>query len=451
MKKMIGSVLAAVLVLSLTGCGDNAGTTGNGSSAAEQSSAAENMQTEKPEERAGSVEIRDGNTVYVKTLADGSVEEGGLPLALKVTYELDGQIVDADGIEGRSGHLKMIFDYENLTSFETEHDGRKVNVKAPVAAALMLMLDDEIFTGVSAENAKVSSVSDRSMIMGFVLPGLAESLALDGWESTEDADIPESITVEADVADFKMDLALTIAEVLDLSDLKDEDLDELEDLSEGMKDLDEAGGELADAADELSDGAGSLRKGIGAYLDGVQKVADAVAAAAGGAKPLMENGAALVSGAEALSGGISQLGAMLSQYAPDPESSDPRDQLILGLQQAVAGFESGARELTDGAAAYTGGVNALCGGLTELADGAGALTPAGDEIRRGLKELKNGTSEFADEIREFYEDGISKLTERTGEGFDEIVLRLRAVREAAASYSYPGIDGEARFIYEVTY
>ena len=202
------------LVLSLTGCGDNARTTGNGNSAAEQSSAAENMQTEKPEERAGSVEIRDGDTVYVKTLADGSVEEGGLPLALKVTYELDGQIVDAGGIEGRSGHLKMIFDYENLTSFETEHDGRKVNVKAPVAAA---------------------------------------------------------------------------------------------------------------------------------------------------------------------------------------------------------------------------------------------LTPAGDEIRRGLKELKNGTSEFADGIREFYEDGISKLTERTGEGFDEIVLRLRAVREAAASYSYPGIDGEARFIYEVTY
>jgi len=451
MKKMIGMLLAAVLVLSLAGCGDSGASEESDSTAAVRSSAAESSQAEVPEKKTGSVEIKDGNTVYVKTLADGSAEGGDLPLALKVSYTLDGQHIDADEIEGRSGHLRMTFEYENLTSYEADHNGGKVTVKAPVAAALMLMLDDTMFTDVRAENAKISPVSGKSLVLGFVLPGMSESLALDGWENTRNADIPESIIVEADVTDFKMDLAMTIAEVLDLSDLKDEDLNDLEDLSNGMKDLDKAGKELTDAADELSEGTGSLRNAINGYLDGVSKVADAVAAAAGSADQLMESGSSLVSGAENLSSGISQLGAVLSQYTPDPESSDPRDQLILALQQTVGSLESGAKELADGTATYTGGVNALCGGLAKLADGAAALTSADDDIRGGLKELRNGTSEFADGVKKLYEDGISQLTEKTGEGFDEVVTRLRAVRDAADSYSYPGISGDVRFIYEVTY
>ena len=51
MKKMIGMLLAAVLVLSLAGCGDSGASEESDSTAAVRSSAAESSQAEVPEKK----------------------------------------------------------------------------------------------------------------------------------------------------------------------------------------------------------------------------------------------------------------------------------------------------------------------------------------------------------------------------------------------------------------
>lgn len=49
---------------------------------------------------------------------------------MKVTYELDGKKVSADDLEGKSGHLKIHYEYQNTSadSENTHHfDGNRTS------------------------------------------------------------------------------------------------------------------------------------------------------------------------------------------------------------------------------------------------------------------------------------------------------------------------------------
>ena len=175
MKKYIGIILL-IIACTLTSCGEDETT----AAAPEPVSGSEILDESKPEQ-ISSVEIRDEGTVYVKTFSDGSVSgDEPLPLELKITYELDGVDLTADEIKDKSGHLKMRFEYKNMTAYKS--------VQAPLAAVTVMMLDEEVFSNIVAQNARVSKTGDAWLCMGATFPGLKDSLGLSGWERTKDID-----------------------------------------------------------------------------------------------------------------------------------------------------------------------------------------------------------------------------------------------------------------------
>ena len=73
-----------------------------------------------------------------------------------------------------------------------------------------MILPNDNFTNVTIDNGKVISDGNRSIVVGFGMPGLKESLNLDDIKDADDLTIPESLEVEADVIDFEMSSTFTV-------------------------------------------------------------------------------------------------------------------------------------------------------------------------------------------------------------------------------------------------
>ena len=146
-----------------------------------------------------------GSDIYYQGHSD---EEA--PVAVKVTYYLDGEEISPEELAGKSGHVKIRYEYENNSK-----DG---DVYTPFVMATGMTLDMEKFANVTGTNAKVISDGSRYIVVGYGMPGLEESLDLSGLDNLDSLtdlglEFPEYFEVEADAIDFKLGMTVTVASV----------------------------------------------------------------------------------------------------------------------------------------------------------------------------------------------------------------------------------------------
>ena len=205
-----------------------------------------------------------------------------LPVTTKVTYYLDGKEIKPEDLAGKSGKVKIRFDYTNNESRTVNIDGKDVEVKVPFLAASVLMLPGDKFKNVKVSGGKVMADQDQSIVIGTAFPGLADSLKLKDYEAAKDIDLKDYVEVTADVENFELDFTATAISTCGLSDMKDGDLDDVNDMIDGVKEMTDASDELVDAMGQLSIGAGTLQDYLSQYTSGVSQVdAGAQALAAG--------------------------------------------------------------------------------------------------------------------------------------------------------------------------
>lgn len=214
------------------------------------------------------IKNKEGDEAFTQN-ADGTVEwenhgedityEGTgsaeLPVDVSVSYELDGQAIEPEDLAGKSGQLKIRFDYKNKTTQTIKVDGKEEQVSVPFAVISMMLLSDDHASDIKVKNGKVMDIDGQKLVVGYACPGLTKSLKLTTYEPTEDIDIPEYVEVTADVTDFSLDFTATIISSGLLEDMDLKDLDEVDEMSDNMKKLEEA-------TDKLSDGAGALESGL---------------------------------------------------------------------------------------------------------------------------------------------------------------------------------------------
>lgn len=214
------------------------------------------------------IKNKEGDEAFTQN-ADGTVEwenhgedityEGTgsaeLPVDVSISYELDGQAIEPEELAGRSGQLKIRFDYKNKTTQTIKVDGKEEQVSVPFAVISTMLLSDDHASDIEVENGKVMDIDGQKLVVGYACPGLTKSLKLTTYEPTEDIDIPEYVEVTADVTDFSLDFTATIISSGLLEDMDLKDLDEVDEMSDNMKKLEEA-------TDKLSDGAGALESGL---------------------------------------------------------------------------------------------------------------------------------------------------------------------------------------------
>lgn len=235
-----------------------------------------------------------------------------LPVTVQISYFLDDKEVSPKELAGKSGSLKIRFDYENHTKEETNVNGKKVELPVPFAAISALLLSEDNATNIEVKNGKVISLDGQNLIIGYACPGLAKNLNLSDSELTKDIELPEYVEVTADVTDFELDFTATVFSSGLLSDLDEENLDDLDETSDNMDKIQEASGKLKDGSGKLLDGMKTYDEYMKQYLSGVDSLKEGVDVLKSGMQVLNENKTALGSGAQALTDGLCQFSNSLS-------------------------------------------------------------------------------------------------------------------------------------------
>ena len=261
----------------------------------------------------------DGNSIYYQ----GKSEEQ-VPVEVKVTYYLDDQEITPDQLAGKSGKVKMRFEYVN--------NSKSGDVYTPFLMATGMILSNDKFSNIKVENGQVVNDGNNSIVVGMGMPGLQDSLDLQKL----DVEIPDYFEVTADCTDFSLDMTMTVASTGFLS--KDSD----------NKDLKDAESDINELIDTYSDGMNSLVEGITEYTDGVSSVSDGIGQVKDGADSLYQGSLTLAQGVDSATTGAGTLKAAFEGENGILSGSKQISDGLATLNKAVKGIELPTKtELSD--------------------------------------------------------------------------------------------------------
>lgn len=342
------------------------------------------------------------------------------PVKFDVSYYIDGEKTAPEQMAGKSGTVKIVYDYINNSADEGEF--------VPFIALTGIVLGDN-FTNVKVENGKVIDYDDSSIVIGYGAPGFKEHLIAKAGKAEElmkDIDIPESFTITADVKDFEMNMALTIA----TSEIGDMNLEDALDFS----DIEDKMAELTDGTDQLEKGAGDIQEGAGELKNGSLKIND-------GAKDIAKYTADLYLGTTKLLGSYETFNKALLSGVRTADKGAKKlykgtQSVKLASKQLDSGaknLNSGAKELNSAAAKVNEGAGSLSAGLKTaqaafedlkdsngnvksqgLNNGAKALAKGAKEANAGVKELTGTLQGTPDSIQAQIDGVIKQVGSATG-------------------------------------
>ena len=283
------------------------------------------------------------------------------PVTQKVTYYLDGKEISPEDLAGKSGKVKIRFDYTNTTSYTETVNGEKQTVSVPFAAITGLVLGDG-FENIEVTNGKAEVSDSSSVVLGYALPGLKNSLGIKDKDLDGDVNIPEYMEMTADVKNFSMPAAMTFVvnasdyvstDGIDTSDL-DDMINDLKDastqLQDGSKTLAEGTDTLTDGLSTLQSKLGTFASGVGTLQSGLKTYTDGVSTLSGGLNklnsnvPTLSNGiTTLNSSAKSLNDGVALLNATVSAKFTDSEKKTLLDQVHSTLESQKSEIEKQAQ------------------------------------------------------------------------------------------------------------
>lgn len=289
-----------------------------------------------------------------------------IPVGMKVTYELDGKKVSADDLEGKSGHLKIHYEYQN-----TSADSGKYT---PFLMATGLLMDGEKFSNVTVDNGKVISDGDRDIVIGMGLPQLKEQLTSVS-SKVDDLDIPDSFTVEADVTDYEKVEAVTVATNEVFNEVGTDKFDSLDELKDSMTELQDASNKLVDGSGQLKDGLDTLLSSSGTLVSGIDQLASGGNTLAGGTDSLVSGMQSAKSGSSQLAGGVKTLSDGVS-----------------GMQVQVS---DGVKDLSNGVTSVQAGVETIHGIAAQADAGVDKAKQGAADLSAGLKTASESAGQIA--------------------------------------------------------
>lgn len=289
-----------------------------------------------------------------------------IPVGMKVTYELDGKKVSADDLEGKSGHLKIHYEYQN-----TSADSGKYT---PFLMATGLLMDGEKFSNVTVDNGKVISDGDRDIVIGMGLPQLKEQLTSVS-SKVDDLDIPDSFTVEADVTDYEKVEAVTVATNEVFNEVGTDKFDSLDELKDSMTELQDASNKLVDGSGQLKDGLDTLLSSSGTLVSGIDQLAS-------GGNTLASGTGSLVSGMQSAKSGSSQLAGGVKTLSDG----------VSGMQVQVS---DGVKDLSNGVTSVQAGVETIHGIAAQADAGVDKAKQGAADLSAGLKTASESAGQIA--------------------------------------------------------
>ena len=318
------------------------------------------------------------NDIYYQGTTDKE-----LPVGVEIKYELDGKEIAAKDLLGQSGKLKITVSYTNKSKSTQTINGEKQEMYTPFVMATGIILPDDKFSNVEVDDGKIINEGSNNIVVGFGMPGMAESLDLD--EDAADK-LPEGFTVTADVTNFSIGNTITFASPSILSDLELDDIDDLDDLENKLEKLVDSSEDLVDGSKKLSNKMGELEDKFDDYQDGEKSLNK-------GIKDLVNGGTTLKKGVKDYTNGVDTLAKGTQSYVNGAKQITDGNQK---LYEAVKDMPSPYKEFSDGLQAYTKGVDTLADTKTakQLTDGADAVTAGIGTLNENLGKLESSYDNY---------------------------------------------------------
>ena len=345
------------------------------------------------------------------------------PVSIKLTYYLDDKEVTPEEIAGKSGKVKIRFDYTNNETQEVEVNGKTETIHVPFVVLSGLVLSNDNFKNIEVTNGKLISEGNNSIIAGIAMPGLKDSLQINSKDfDTDKVSVPEYVEITADATDFSLDMTMSmvLSDILDDLSFNSDDIDTSE-LTDSMDQLTDATDQLLDGTKQLADGTGTLKEKVGEFNEGLRTLDNGIGQYTAGAAQLASGIGELKSGTNQLAAGVPQLTKGVKQLKNGAVSAKKgADQLVAGYAgtDKSAGAASGAKSLASGAktlnksmATADQGAQQLKAGADQIVAGyAGDGTAANPGAASAASQIAGGLSQLNQAVQNISLPGSASTT-----------------------------------------
>ena len=390
----------------------------------------------------------EGNDIYYQ----GTIDKE-LPVDVKVSYKLDGKSISPKDLKGKSGKVEIQFSYDNKSKQTVNVNGEDVEMYTPFTMVSAMMLSSDEYSNVSVENGKLISDGDKNIVVGVAFPGLANDLNLKDLDM--DIDIPETVTITADVKDATVGTSITMASAELMNEFGLDDIDSFDDLQDSIDDLEDATNQLVDGSKEAADGSKELADGAGTLNDGAGTLASGAGTLADGVNTLNEKSGTLVSGVNTLASGVqAYTGGVEEIYAGSNDLVSGAQALASGaaaLNEGIKTAKTSADTLASTAAQVQGGIGTVASSLgtaastlTSILGENGANLTAGVDVT-----VTGGQATLSDEkIAEIIEKKMADADSTTKEEVKAVVKEALEDSEVSGYTSQKSLNGTGKKIVE---
>lgn len=390
----------------------------------------------------------EGNDIYYQ----GTIDKE-LPVDVKVSYKLDGKSISPKDLKGKSGKVEIQFSYDNKSKQTVNVNGEDVEMYTPFTMVSAMMLSSDEYSNVSVENGKLISDGDKNIVVGVAFPGLADDLNLKDLDM--DIDIPETVTITADVKDATVGTSITMASAELMNEFGLDDIDSFDDLQDSIDDLEDATNQLVDGSKEAADGSKELADGVGTLNDGAGTLASGAGTLADGVNTLNEKSGTLVSGVNTLASGVqAYTGGVEEIYAGSNDLVSGAQELASGataLNEGIKTAKTSADTLASTAAQVQGGIGTVASSLgtaastlTSILGENGANLTAGVDVT-----VTGGQATLSDEkIAEIIEKKMEDADSTTKEAVKAVVKEALEDSEVSGYTSQKSLNRTGKTIVE---
>lgn len=202
-----------------------------------------------------------------------------LPIECNVKYELDGEVVKAEEIAGKTGNVTVTINYENKEEHIIEINGKEEKMYTPFVVVAGTVIPNDKNKNIKISNGKIINDGSKTWVLGIAMPGLQESLNIDKAEM----ELPNDIVISMEATDFELGNIVTFVtpkvfeeEDLQIFDKLDEMYSQVETLEVASNQIQEGSTALAEGSNQLASGSKKLREGSDSAYYGAKQIKDEI-------------------------------------------------------------------------------------------------------------------------------------------------------------------------------
>lgn len=288
-----------------------------------------------------------GNDIYYQGESNKN-----LPIDCNITYELDGEKIEAKDLAGRSGKVKITMEYTNKDKHTVKINGKSQTMYTPFVTLCGTIINNENNKNIQITNGKVIDNGNKTIVIGISFPGLQESLNI----SEKTIELPSKVEITMETTSFELGNIITMAtpKVLEDGDLSI--FNELDAIYAKANTLKTSSNQLVQGANTLKQGTSTynqksqefnkvITNGLTTASTQYNQIDAGINELAKQCKSLPQSSKDLNEGVKAIKSNLTQISSSISKLQTANKTViDGQTELIKGVDQLIAGVDAIAKQ-----------------------------------------------------------------------------------------------------------